>query len=86
MPVEWDDYILSGYATIFPGGPDSYDIGDYVAQSETKLSPDYTNTQCTCDNYNYAGLDNDKFINDDFWNNVPSTQPYCYITAALYGT
>ena len=70
----------------------SYTWVDYVAQAElwSKLSPDYSNTQCTCNWYNYLWkdgypLNNDIFINDYFWWNVPVAQPYCYIINALYG-
>jgi hypothetical protein len=45
----------------------NYDTNKYVAQDNNKISPDYTNTQCTCtDITNYPWV-NDNFLNGQFW-------------------
>ena len=76
IPVFYSGTILTNSSIVYSGNK-------YVAETN-KLSPDYTNTQCSCSGHTYR-WNNNSFLDTWFRNN--GTQPdYCDIIAAVYGT
>lgn len=81
ISLTWQKQPVYRDGTTLSNSPLTYNSSQYVAEIN-KLSPDYTNTTCTCVGHSYR-WNNDTFLSWWFWNNNPN---YCDIIAALYGT